>query len=63
MARKLTARIPAFLGALLLAATSGYATDQERVVTSILPSLDYGASCWSSVTLTNLGDRVVTVED
>ena len=38
------------------------AADQERVVTSILPSLDYGASCWSSVTLTNLGDRMVTVE-
>ncbi|MGB6946746.1 MAG: hypothetical protein WBE37_30405 [Bryobacteraceae bacterium] len=56
------ARILAFLGALLLAATSGYATDQERVVTSVLPSLDYGASCWSSVTLTNLGDRIVTVE-
>jgi hypothetical protein len=44
-----------------LAATI-YAADQERVVTSILPSLDYGASCWSSVTLTNLGDRVETVE-
>jgi hypothetical protein len=34
----------------------------ERLVTSILPSLDYGASCWSSVTLSNLGDRMVTVE-
>jgi len=32
------------------------------VVTSIVPSLDYGGSCWSSLTLTNLGDRVVTVE-
>jgi hypothetical protein len=39
-----------------------HAADQERVVTSILPSLDYGGSCWSSVTLENLGDRVVTVE-
>jgi hypothetical protein len=56
------ARILAFLGALLLSAACGYATDQERVVTSILPSLDYGPSCWSSVTLTNLGDRVVTAE-
>ena len=36
--------------------------DQARVVTSILPSLDYGASCWSSLALTNLGDRAVTVE-
>jgi hypothetical protein len=38
------------------------AVDQERVVTSILPSLDYGPGCWSSVTLHNLGDRVVTAE-
>jgi hypothetical protein len=36
--------------------------DNERVITSILPSLDYGASCWSSVTLANLGDRIVTAE-
>jgi hypothetical protein len=36
--------------------------DFERVVNSIIPSLDYGPSCWSSVTLTNLGDRVETVE-
>jgi len=47
---------------LILMAGSVQAADQERVVTSILPSLDYGASCWSSVTLTNLGDRMVTVE-
>jgi hypothetical protein len=47
---------------LILIAAAANAADQERVVTSILPSLDYGASCWSSVTLTNLGDRVVTVE-
>jgi hypothetical protein len=40
----------------------GHADDQERVVTSIIPALDYGPSCWSSVTLTNLGDRVETVE-
>jgi len=39
-----------------------HADDSERVVTSIVPSLDYGPSCWSSVTLTNLGDRVETVE-
>jgi hypothetical protein len=47
---------------LILMAVGVQAADQERVVTSVLPSLDYGASCWSSVTLTNLGDRVVTVE-
>ena len=46
---------------ILIAATAN-AADPERVVTSILPSLDYGSSCWSSVTLSNLGDRVVTVE-
>jgi len=38
------------------------ADDHERVAVSIIPSLDYGPSCWSSVTLTNLGDRVETVE-
>ena len=53
-------RVLPLLGALLLANT--YAADPERVVTSIVPSLDYGASCWSSVTLTNLGDRIVAVE-
>jgi len=47
---------------LILMAASLYAADQERVVTSILPSLDYGSSCWSTVTLNNLGDRMVTVE-
>src|ERR1700730_18313588 len=47
---------------LMLLAARVHAADQERVVTSILPSLDYGASCWSTVTLANLGDRVVTVE-
>jgi hypothetical protein len=49
------------LGFLLLAVAC-YAADQERVVTSIVPSLDYGSSCWSNLTLTNLADRVVTVE-
>ena len=39
-----------------------YADAQERLVNSIITSLDYGPSCWSSVTLTNLGDRVETVE-
>ncbi len=47
---------------LLLLAFSAHAADQTRVVTSVLPSLDYGPSCWSAVTLANLSDRVVTVE-
>jgi hypothetical protein len=52
---------------LLLLLTSACAAGQtnanpERVVISVVPSLDYGASCWSSVTLTNLGDRIVAVE-
>jgi hypothetical protein len=47
---------------LILVAVAANAADPERVVTSILPSLDYGSTCWSSVTLANLGDRVVTVE-
>jgi hypothetical protein len=47
---------------LILIAAAANAAEPERVVTSILPSLDYGSSCWSSVTLSNLGDRVVTVE-
>jgi hypothetical protein len=58
------------LGALLLLGAGAQAADkahsqeraQDRIVTSILPSLDYGTACWSTVTLANLGDRVVTVE-
>jgi hypothetical protein len=46
----------------LLLASQGRATDPERVVTSVVPSLDYGASCWSTLTLTNLSDREITVE-
>jgi hypothetical protein len=66
-------RILPLLGVLLLGASAWAAekpptinpapvVSQERVVTSVVPSLDYGASCWSTLTLTNLGDRVVTVE-
>lgn len=50
-----------FLAALLLAA-NGLAADQPRVVASIVPSLDYGPTCWSTLTVTNLADRMVTVE-
>jgi hypothetical protein len=67
------ARILPLVGALLLFGAVAHAADraktdqvrgpdQERLITSILPSLDYGTSCWSSVTLANLGDRIVTVE-
>jgi hypothetical protein len=35
----------------------GFAARKERVVESILPSLEYGPQCWSSVDLQNLGDR------
>jgi hypothetical protein len=38
------------------------ASEPERVVESVLPALAYGPSCWSSLDLHNLGDRVVTVE-
>ena len=38
------------------------AGDRERVVETVLPSLDYGPTCWSSLELQNLGDREVTVE-
>lgn len=52
---------------LLLGVTAGAADhpptqEQARVVTSILPSLDYGPGCWSTITLANLADRAVTVE-
>jgi hypothetical protein len=38
------------------------ASEKERYVESVLPSLDYGASCWSSIALQNLGDRDVVVQ-
>lgn len=34
--------------------------DPRRFVESVLPSLDYGNTCWSSITLQNLSDRAVT---
>ena len=50
------------LGVLFLLGTGAQAAEPGRVVTSILPSLDYGPACWSTVKLANLGDRTVTVE-
>ena len=34
----------------------------DRVVESIVPSLDYNSQCWSSVQLQNLGNRQVAAE-
>jgi hypothetical protein len=48
----------------LLSAT-GFAqgpAKRERLVESVLPSLDYGTACWSSITLQNLSDREVMVQ-
>lgn len=64
------ARILSFFAAALVLAAADHTppaaqthlADQERIVTSILPSLDYGQSCWSTIKLANLGDRIVTVE-
>ena len=48
---------------LLWPAVNLYAADQpERIVESVLPSLAYGPSCWSSLNLHNLGDREVMLE-
>lgn len=46
----------------LLASTALQAAERTRVVESVLPSLDYGPSCWSGVNVQNLGDRPVTIE-
>jgi hypothetical protein len=47
---------------LLFAANALNAAKGERFVESVLPSLTYGSSCWSSIDLQNLGDRTVTLE-
>src|SRR5260370_40872232 len=38
------------------------ASQPERLIESVLPSLASGPACWSSLNLHNLGDRVVMVE-
>lgn len=43
----------------LIAVAALAAERPARVVESIVPSLSYGAACWSSVELHNLGDRSV----
>ncbi len=50
------------LVSVLLCAGSAFGASKERIVESVLPSLAYGTSCWSSVDLQNLGERNVTLE-
>ncbi len=47
---------------LLLLSILAHAGAGVRIVESVLPALSYGQSCWSTVDLQNLGDRVVIVE-
>jgi len=47
---------------LLALALTSPASEPARSVESVLPALAYGPSCWSSLNLHNLGDRVVIVE-
>lgn len=46
------------VGAIDLSAAGG----QERWVETVLPSLDYSPTCWSTVALQNLGSRLTIVE-
>jgi len=54
--------LPLFVLVLTCAANSSAAESQDRVVESVLPSLDSGPACWSGVDLRNLGDRQVVVD-
>jgi hypothetical protein len=49
---------------ILLLAMNGLAqtNSRERVVESVVPSLDYNSSCWSAVEVRNLGNRDVAAE-
>src|ERR1700689_3405023 len=47
---------------LFFLATLSPSAEPIRTVESVLPALAYGPSCWSSLDLHNLGDRVVAVE-
>jgi hypothetical protein len=53
-------RILPFFGLLTVVSLLN-AGERERVVESVLPSLDYGPSCWSTVNVQNLGDRAASV--
>jgi hypothetical protein len=54
--------LPALLLLVTFPARSPAADPRPRAVESVLPSLDYGPTCWSAVDLHNLGERTVTVE-
>jgi hypothetical protein len=45
-----------------LAAGICAAGQADRTVETVLPALSYGASCWSSIDLQNLGDRPVVAD-
>jgi hypothetical protein len=47
---------------LLFLTTLCPAAEPIRSVESVLPALAYGPTCWSSLNLNNLGDRVVIVD-
>ena len=47
---------------LLILPCAALCASKERVVESVLPSLEYGPACWSSVDLQNLGDRAVLLD-
>jgi hypothetical protein len=47
---------------LFLLPYTAFCAGKERIVESVLPSLEYGPGCWSSVDLQNLGDRAVWLE-
>ena len=50
------------LPVVVLVCAATIAAERARVVESVLPSLDYGPACWSSVDVHNLGERTVTVD-
>ena len=45
---------------LLLLSSGALAAQESRAVESVVPSLKYGRTCWSTVHLRNLADRPVT---
>jgi hypothetical protein len=47
---------------LVLALRPATPTQPDRLIESVLPSMAYGPSCWSSLDLHNLGDRAVLLE-
>ena len=50
-------------GLILVTATGAFAAEpQARVMESVVASLAYGKTCWSTIELRNLGERTVTAE-